>query len=127
MAFGLNISVSRLGSVWNSNTVPSNLEKHGLGFTLFVGFCICLFSLANAFGMAILDKFNEKKTKEKAAAEPQDAGGDNAEEEFKFRDILSFKLPFWLLTISCVVTYMSIFPYIQIVSDLVQRRNKIDP
>lgn len=75
--------------------------------------------------MVILDRVNDKKkaASEKKQEEEKEA---NPEEEFKFKDILSFKLPFWLLTISCVVTYMSIFPYIQKVSDLVKNRNNID-
>jgi len=60
--------------------------------------------------MVILDKINDRKTAhvEISANEKE----KDPEEEFKFKDILQFKLPFWLLTISCVVTYMSIFPYI---------------
>ena len=39
---------------------------------------------------------------------------------------MTFKLPFWLLTGSCVITYMSVFPYIQIASDLIQKKYNID-
>jgi MFS family permease len=60
-AMGLNISISRLGSVWNSNTVPSNYLNHGLGWTLMFGFVLCVFSLLNAVGMVILDKWAENK------------------------------------------------------------------
>ena len=35
-------------------------------------------------------------------------------------------MPFWLLTISCVCTYMSIFPYLQVVSDLIQKKYNLD-
>ena len=120
-ALGLNISVSRLGSVWNSNTVPENYEDHGLGYALYFGFGICVFSLLNAFGMAALDKYGEKRD-----GGNKDEEEKNPEEQFKWKDVLEFKLPFWLLTISCVATYMTIFPYIQVVSDLVQKKNGID-
>jgi hypothetical protein len=54
MALGLNISVSRLGSVINGLIVPQiynkeNLDK--LGIALLVGFFICLFSLICAFAL----------------------------------------------------------------------------
>jgi hypothetical protein len=113
MALGLNISIARLGSVWNSNTVPEYYQNHGLGFALMVGFIICCFSLLNGVGMAFLDKYAESKNPsgEKAAL------GDD--DKFKWKDLYAFSMSFWLLTISCVVPYMSIFPYLQIVSDLV--------
>lgn len=41
-------------------------------------------------------------------------------------DIYSFRLSFWLLTCSCVVTYMSVFPYIQICSDMLQTKYSFD-
>ena len=56
MALGLNISVARLGSVWNSNTIPGYYDDYGAGFAFMIGFIICVFSLFNAFGMVILDK-----------------------------------------------------------------------
>jgi len=68
LAYGLNISVSRLGSVWNSNTVPEYYDNKGLGFALFFGFIICCFSLLNAFGMAALDKYAETKDPSTKAA-----------------------------------------------------------
>lgn len=100
------MSVSRLGSVWNSNTTPGYFDNHGLGYALVVGFIICLYSLLNAFGMVILDKYAESKTSEKEKLKLAD------EEKINFKDVLKFKLPFWLLTGSCVLTYMSIFPYL---------------
>lgn len=52
MALGLNISVSRLGSVINGFVVPQIYnDKHpdNLGIALLVGFFICCFSLLCAF------------------------------------------------------------------------------
>jgi len=108
-ALGLNLSVARLGSVINGVVVPSVYDQAGLGTALMVGFGICLFSLANACGMAWLDRRAEKKNEERSGAE-----GAQAEEEegFKFEDLYSFNSSFWLLTGSCVLTYMSVFPYI---------------
>jgi len=56
--------------------------------------------------MVILDKYAESKTSEKEKLKLAD------EEKINFKDVLKFKLPFWLLTGSCVLTYMSIFPYL---------------
>ena len=43
------------------------------------------------------------------------------EDKFKWRDLKSFnELPFWLVTFSCVIIYMVIFPYIQNSSDMLE-------
>ena len=71
-ALGLNVSVSRLGSVWNSNTVPGYYDEHGLGFALLIGFIICLFSLLNAFGIVAVDKYAESRIPEEEKAKVSD-------------------------------------------------------
>ena len=58
-SFGVIISVSRLGSVLNSNTVPENFTNHGLGYTLMIGLVICGCSLLSAVLMSLMDKLAE--------------------------------------------------------------------
>jgi MFS family permease len=55
-ALGINMSISRLGSVANAATVPSIYDSEGLGAALMLGFFICIFSLLNAVGLVYLDK-----------------------------------------------------------------------
>jgi hypothetical protein len=105
--------------VINAALVPSVYDSKGLGPALMVGFCFCLFSLACAVGLSYIDKKAENIEKKKR--EGQEAAGQavqGEEEKFKWSDLLSFNISFWLLTGSCVLTYMSVFPYIQICSDL---------
>ena len=59
-ALGVNMSISRLGSVMNAAIVPTVYDQNGLGPALMVGFLICCFSLANAFGLVFIDKKAEK-------------------------------------------------------------------
>lgn len=41
------------------------------------------------------------------------------DDKFRFSDLKKFNtLPFWLVTASCVIIYMAIFPYIQFCSDM---------
>ena len=52
MALGLNISVSRLGSVVNGFVVPkiyNDKNPDNLGIALLVGFFVCVFSLVCGF------------------------------------------------------------------------------
>jgi len=111
------MTISRLGSVFTASTQPQLYHvNEGFGLPFFVGFCVCLFSLLNAVGMVTLDKKQEKQNPHLSKAQMSD------DEKFKWSDLTKFKTPFWLLTFSCVLTYMSIFPYIQICSDLLQTK-----
>jgi MFS family permease len=85
-----------------------------------VGFLICLFSLINAFGLVYLDR---KAEKENPNTEQVRISED---EQFKWSDIYGFQTSFWILTGSCVLTYMSVFPYIQVASDLLQSKYHFD-
>ena len=106
------MSVARLGSVVNAAVIPTVYDSKGLGAALLVGFCLCLMSLASAIGLVFIDR-KADKTKEPAEEEEK-----KEESQFKFSDLYSFPLSYWLLTLSCMLTYMSIFPFIQISSDL---------
>lgn len=119
-ALGVNLSISRLGSVVNGATVPAMTNDESMTFAYLVGGMICVFSLGNAVGLVSLDKWAEKKNPnaEKAALTDED--------KFKFSDLKKFRLAFWLLTGSCVVTYMSVFPYLQIVSDVLKTKYNFD-
>jgi len=59
-ALGVNMSISRLGSVANAAIVPAVYDQSGLGVALLVGFGICIFSLFNAIGLIYLDKKAEE-------------------------------------------------------------------
>ena len=110
-ALAINLSASRLGSSVMSLTAPLAYNYEGIPFAMLVGLFVCFFSLAAAFALAAVDKYAEKLYP--AGRKDLEGAGD-----FKFSDIYNFKLPFWILTGSCVVTYMSIFPYFQIVPDM---------
>tara|TARA_B110000285_G_C15097272_1_gene602821 strand:+ start:815 stop:1003 length:189 start_codon:yes stop_codon:yes gene_type:complete len=59
-ALGVNISISRLGSVIMGATVPPLYKDDGLGAALLAGSGICIFSLVNAFGLISIDSWAEK-------------------------------------------------------------------
>ena len=112
--------MSRLGSVANAALLPAVYDSHGLGAAFLCGFAVCLFSLANAFGMVFLDKKAER-------ANPQaERAGLSSEDKFKWSDLYKFNSSYWLLTVSCVATYMSVFPFIQNASDMLQTKYHFD-
>lgn len=67
--------------------------------------------MATAIALVVMDKHadNVDGKQDKLIAE---------EEKFRFKDIKSFDLSYWLISISCCLTYMAIFPFLEIVTDL---------
>jgi nitrate/nitrite transporter NarK len=64
MALGLNLSISRLGSVVNGLVIPriyndQNMDR--LGLALLVGFFVCVFSMICAVCLTLMDKMADKK------------------------------------------------------------------
>jgi len=110
-AFGINLSVARIGSSINGPVVTTVADHSSVGNALLVGFFICLFSLFMAFLLCWIDSWAAKKDGISVVLSEED--------KFKFSDLKQFNgLPFWLVTMSCVMLYMVIFPYIQFASDM---------
>ena len=111
-AMGLNLTVARMGSVIAGWVLPPVFNsRKSLGDAFAVGAGLCVFSFFCAVGIIILDK----------AAEAEEKGATVAvsdEDKFTCSDILKFGVPFWMLSMSCMLTYMSVFPYNQISSKL---------
>ena len=114
-AFGINLSVARIGSSINGPVETVAAKDVSVGFALLVGFFICCFSLLMAFLLVWIDAWAAKKDGVTVTL--------SAEDKFKFRDLRQFNtLPFWLVTGSCVIIYMVIFPYVQFSSDMLEKR-----
>jgi len=106
-ALGLNLTVSRLASVFGGILIPTFIKNDGglINSTMIFGFGLCIFSLFAGIFLVIIDKYADKKDKRDLSLA--------AEDKFQFKDIVEFKLPFWLVSCSCVFVYMSVFPFIQ--------------
>jgi hypothetical protein len=59
-ALGLNITFSRLGSVFNNLIEPPIADAAGLGTALFVGFIVCCVSFCAGIGIIIMDRIAAK-------------------------------------------------------------------
>jgi len=114
-AFGLNISVARVGSFINGPTVAALNSSEGVGFALLFGFFICIFSFIMALLLIAIDVYAEKKDGVKVEM--------SDEEKFKWGDLKHLNsLPFWLVSASCVIIYMVIFIYISNASEMLEKR-----
>jgi MFS family permease len=116
-AFGLNLSVSRAGSVLNGVVTPRLVADHDglIGFALWVGFGFCCFSTLNAFALAIVDYWADKKDNTLAVKLSE-------EDKFKWKDLTTFGLPYWLITVSCCMFYMSTSVYFMLAEGLCEKK-----
>lgn len=73
---------------------------------------VCGFGLLSAIGLTLLDKKADQVDGESAA------GKISEDEKFRWRDLKKFGLAYWLIVFSCVLTYMAIFPFMQVVTDM---------
>ena len=121
-AHGINLSIGRLGSIMSSVLVPIMYLNHGLSYPLYVGLGVQLFSLINSFGLIALDKFAERRD-----GVVSSVLSDKLETKFRCRDITTFKMPYWLLLLSCFFTNSTAGAYFQISSDLVLMKNGLNP
>jgi len=106
-ALGLNITISRLGSVFNNLVEPPIAEKSkSLGVALLFGLIICCISYASGIAIIIMDKIAAKHDRTDNSKLKE---GET--EKVKFSDIKSFNLSFWLISLNCLFTYLGIFPF----------------
>jgi nitrate/nitrite transporter NarK len=86
-----------------------------IGFALWVGFGFCCFSTLNAFALAIVDYWADKKDNTLAVKLSE-------EDKFKWKDLTTFGLPYWLITVSCCMFYMSTSVYFMLAEGLCEKK-----
>ncbi|GAV09016.1 hypothetical protein RvY_18622 [Ramazzottius varieornatus] len=114
LVMGLSLSVSRVGSVLNMNTMKplyNQLAKTYsgytcLGLTLFIGGTTLILSQFCTFQLAWLDKRAKRILKPATVV----AAG----EKISFRDIKDFPWSLYLICAICVGYYTAIFPFISL-------------
>lgn len=114
-ALGLNLTVARLASVVGGILIPSLIaaDDDRVNSTMWLGTGICIFSLFAGILLVAVDSYAEKKDGGKVELSDED--------KFQWRDLITFGLPFWLVALSCVFVYMSIFPFITLLNTSLTR------
>jgi len=102
-AFGLNITVARLGTFAALNSAARIQEWSGSWrLALWVSAVLMFLSFAFFLVYVALDKVKESFFQE-------EKGKD--EEKFVFKDIYKFKPSFWYVSLLCMTFYSAIFPF----------------
>lgn len=109
MAFGVQLTVSRLGSLFAFNTGELFTKNFGTyRAALLAAVCACGLSLLGNIGYIILDKRGEK------ALNLRD---ESAGDKIVFKDIREFRPTFWFITALCFTFYAAVFPFQSLATD----------
>lgn len=116
LALGLNISISRLGSVFNNYSMPPMADAISLGWALFFGFILCVISFICGVVLTFFETHANK-------VDNVDGGlKDDEKEEFHWSDIKKFSSSFWLIVANCLFTYIGLFCFNNISNDFFTTR-----
>ncbi|XP_043567999.1 major facilitator superfamily domain-containing protein 1 isoform X3 [Chiloscyllium plagiosum] len=113
LAFGLQLTCSRLGSVLNFFLTPSIDRNFGIQWTLWGGMLLCVLSFFSAIIVSVLDKVGTKQL-------GLDAVLLEDSKKVRFQDIRYLSLRYWLLVVTIMFFYNGIFPFVADASKFIQ-------
>jgi len=114
MAFGIVLTVSRLGSLFSYNTEALIVDFFGhYSYALWAGLIFCVLSLLSNVVYVFLDKRGEHVLELKE---------EEVEEKIIFSDIAKFNPSFWYVTLLCLLFYGAIFPFQHLAGSRRRRR-----
>lgn len=109
MAFGVQLTVSRLGSLFAFNTGELFSSYFGsYRYALMAAVGACALSLVGNLFYIVMDKRGEK------ALNLRD---ESAGDKIVFKDIKAFKPTFWYVTFLCLTFYAAVFPFQSLSTD----------
>lgn len=103
LAFGISLTISRLGTLFSFNTEALIAQHFGnYKYALWAAALLCGVSLLCNFVSNLLDARGER------VLDPQDGGGGD---KIVLADIKAFKPSYWYVTLLCLTFYSAIFPF----------------
>lgn len=108
MAFGITLTVSRLGTLFSFNTMDLLAHRCGFRGALWIAAALCLASLAANWIYTLMDRHAEPILKL-----PEAGSGD----KITWGDIGKFRPSFWYAVMICVAFYSAIFPFTALSTD----------
>ncbi|KAF1328424.1 Major facilitator superfamily, partial [Globisporangium splendens] len=123
-AMGLNLSISRLGSVINNELSPMVAEVANVSTALWVGVLMCLVSSVSALIIVWIEIRVQHAESLQSKTEFEGAQDDDfVPESIKLSDVKDFRASFWMLVVSSIVLYGCIIPFNSIASSLLMERD----
>ena len=110
MAFGIALTLSRVGTVFAFNTEELIADHfHSFRAALWAAALLCLFSVVCNLVFIVMDKHGEKVLSLKKA---------EAGDKIVFSDLKKFTSSYWYVVLLCVTFYSAIFPFTALSSDM---------
>ncbi|CAD8063152.1 unnamed protein product [Paramecium sonneborni] len=105
LAFGVQITFIRVGSVIGANWLPKVYIWYGNSFTACMMFCFAfiLITMFTSFIQCLLDKRSDERDREQMSQ--QELSQLDQQPPVNCSDVKEFKLNYYLLSISCVCSY----------------------
>jgi len=109
LAFGLTLTVSRLGTMFTFNT-EALISKFfgGYRYALWAAVLFCCLSLLLNFLFIVMDRHGERVL---------DLPRPEADERIRLADIGRFGASYWYVTLLCVTFYSAVFPFTSLSTD----------
>eukprot|EP01016_Furgasonia_blochmanni_P008234 TRINITY_DN13316_c0_g1_i1.p1 TRINITY_DN13316_c0_g1~~TRINITY_DN13316_c0_g1_i1.p1 ORF type:complete len:520 (-),score=13.91 TRINITY_DN13316_c0_g1_i1:12-1571(-) len=121
-AFGLNLSLSRAGSSFNSWLTPKTYSWTGsLGWSLSVSVIVLAVGLLSGSGFCIIDRKKDQQEGKEVGARIDDS------EKVMLSSIKEFGRLFWFLVAICLMIYSSFFPFLNIANKFLSVRFGFTP
>ncbi|MBS1854077.1 MAG: MFS transporter [Acidobacteria bacterium] len=108
MAFGITLTVSRLGTLFSFNTEELLASRLGFRGALWVAAALCVLSLAANWIYTLMDRHAEP-----ILNLPKPGAGD----QIRWKDIGKFTSSYWFAVGICVAFYSAIFPFTALSTD----------
>lgn len=115
-AFGVTLAFSRLGSVINFLLTGDFVKAHGLKWTLWGGAMLCGTGAMSAIILFFLDKLGTARL----VHEEEEMTGKKEKRKMRFGDIRHLSVQFWLLVITTMFFYNTVFPFVADASQFIQ-------
>lgn len=110
MAFGISLTISRLGTLFSFNTEALIAEHFGnYKYALWAAALLCVVSLLSNVVSNVMDRRGERLMGIKT-----EGGSD----KIVLKDIKAFKPSYWYVTMLCVTFYSAIFPFTALSTNL---------
>ena len=109
LAFGIVLTVSRLGTLFSFNT-GELISSHfgGYRYSLMAAVLFCAISLLANIVYIFMDRYGEKTIT---------LSDEGTEEKIVFKDLKFFNSSFWYVTFLCVTFYSAVFPFTALSTD----------
>ncbi|MFH0902432.1 MAG: MFS transporter [Pseudomonadota bacterium] len=121
-AFGLNLTIMRLGTFAALNIQAPIAESLGIQGALWFAVVVMLLGLVSFFVYLAAERVAPRPAVAPSAAAGVAGEGSSPAEKFQLRDIFRFEPRFWYTTGICFAFYSAVFPFLWYAPDILVQR-----